>query len=101
MRPRREAAARVLSLEDSIQRRGRALSHVVHARLDRSVIGEDEVQTIFVKDMDRASLEEVAVLTKDIGLGAFARDGSYRQHENFLELVDRHLQANTLPRAKT
>src|SRR6056297_2817363 len=57
--------------------------------------------TVFVKDVDRDLVEQIAVLTIDVGFGPFPNDGFGWQNKNVLQLLDRDMDPHSLSRAVT
>src|SRR5262249_913049 len=86
-----------LSLERSIQSRGAMVGHIL-TRADASVVGEHNIQAIFIKNLDRFALEEIAILPKEVRLHAFARDRRGGDDEHLADFLDGHAQAHALAR---
>ena len=54
-----------------------------------------------MEHIDRPTIEQVAVLLKDIRLRAFVDDGIGRQHDDVLILLDGHMKPHPLPRSES
>ena len=92
-------AAGGLSLQDSVQRRSRALREV-QTRLYASIIGHHNLQPVFMQHVYREAIEEIAVLLEYISLRAFPDNCRRWQDQHVLEFFHGNLKADSLARSK-
>ena len=83
-----------LSLQHAIERGCSALGEIEFA-FDAAVVGQHNLQSVFMKHMDRQAIEEIPVLLKHISLRPLPDNGSGRQNKHILEFFNRHLQPYT------
>jgi hypothetical protein len=50
--------------------------------------------------VDRAAIEQLAILLEDVGFRSLADDGLFREHEDVFQLLDRDMQSHPVTWAK-
>ena len=89
-----------LGFEDAVERGGGTLREI-HTGCETAVVGQYDVQAVLVQNMHGDAIEEIAVLTEDVGFRSFAHDGSGRQYEHVLEFLNRDVQSDSLTRSES
>ena len=83
-------AAGGLRFEHAVERSTGALRKKA-AWPNAAVVGQHDVQPIFVQHVDRNAVEEIAVLAEHIGFGALTNEPGGGKHNHVLELLNRNV----------
>lgn len=86
---------RLLGFEHAIQRRGGALSEV-HSGCHAAVVGDHREPAVFMHDLNRPAIKQIAVLAKDERFRTFANHRWRGQNKDVAILFDGHIQPRSL-----
>src|SRR5262245_47384019 len=96
----RRLPAGELRLEHAIQGSGSTLREV-RTWPDAAVVSDHHAGAILGQDMHRPAVEQIPVLSEDIGFWPFPDHGALRQYEDVLELFHRDLEPHAIARSES
>src|SRR5262245_21722351 len=87
--------ARGLGLQHAVEGSSRVLGNEESAT-QTSVISNHDALAILDQNLDRPTVEQVAILAYDVSLGPFPHDRCLRKDKDLLQLLDRDAQAHSI-----